>query len=179
MTIRLLTLLLLTSCSTRQDNNSDSYFGHEIDFEKTELSETIDLIQVDDHSIKIITDSLDAVLRTIKQIDTFEQSHYRVYSDTCDQTIVKTWKCKTHKCVATRMTKSKYDWYQTGVKVRLTEFDIFRLEEPRRVTIKLINDREIHEIAINDRIVNVLKESIIKDIETGFEVFQRQKKQCN
>jgi hypothetical protein len=180
MKYRLFIIIFLVSCSKRTQD-TDSPFGHKTSFEKTGLQETIDsLIKELGHGVifKIQTDSVYKLFRVIKSLDKFDSSFFNLYTDTCNQIKSRDWKCKTSKCVTTRLIKRDFGWRQGDIPIRLTEYEIFRLEKPNYVNIKIINGIELHELKVQDKSLDILKESIIQDIEQGFNKFEQQKSLC-
>lgn len=176
----LLIILLLISCSEKIQD-TDSPFGQKISFEKTGLQETIDsLTKGFDHGVafNIQRDSADKLFRALRNLDKFDSSFFYLYADTCDQIKIRTWKCKTSNCVSTRLVKRNFDWRQGNIPVQLTEYEIFRLEKPNYVNIKVINGIELQELMIQDKSLVILKESVLQDIEDGFSKFERQKSKC-
>ena len=173
-------IILLVSCS-KKTQDIDSPFGYKISFEKTGLKEIIDsLIKELDHGVifKIQPDSVNKLFGAIKSLDKFDSSFFNLYADTCDQIKSRTWKCKTSKCIATRLIKRDFDWRQGDIPIRLTEYEIFRLEKPNYVNVRIINGIELHELKVQDKSLDILKESVIMDIEQGFNKFDRQKSVC-
>jgi len=161
--------------------DSDSPFGHKISFENTGLQETIDsLMKGLDHGVifKIQPDSVDKLFSAIRSLDKFDSSFFNLYAETCDQIKSKTWKCITSKCVATRLTKRDFDWKQGDILIQLTEYEIFRLEKPNYINLKIINGIELHELKVQDKSLDILKESVLQDIEKGLNRFDGQKRLC-
>ena len=173
-------IILLISCSEKTQD-TDSPFGQKINFEKTGLQETIDsLTRKFDHGVafNIQPDSVDKLFRAIKNLDKFDSSFFNLYADTCDQIKSRTWKCKTSKCVATRLIKRDFVWRQGDIPIQLTEYEIFRLENPDYVNLKIINGIELHELKVQDKSLDIIKESVMQDIDDGFGKFARQKIKC-
>lgn len=173
-------IIFLVSCSEKTQE-TDSPFGQKINFEKTGLQETIDsLTKGFDHGLafNIQRDSVEKLFRAIKNLDKFDSSFFTLYTDTCDQIKVKTWKCKTSKCVATRLIKRDFDWKQGNIPIQLTEYEIFRLEKPNYVNVKIINGNELHELKVQDESLEIFKESVMQDVEQGFNQFAQQKNIC-
>jgi hypothetical protein len=173
-------IILLASC-TQKKGDSDSPLGHLINFEKTGLRESVDSATLKfDHGygFDIKSDSLEKLFERIRTLDKFDASSYNLYYDTCNKSTARIWKCKTSKCVTTVLVKRDYDWNQNDIQVRLTEYELFRLEKPKYINLKFINDNELHELTVHDKSLNILKEAILQDIEVGFNEFTRQKNKC-
>ena len=102
---------------------------------------------------------------------------------TCNSIDFQTWTSKTNKDTITRIEKVNF---KIGVPledgsrntITFTDFDIYSVDKPKRVTMRIVNDYYLESLRIDGKEISRIAESIPIGLEIAIDKLDSLKKAC-
>ena len=171
-------LVILIACNAKTDEKrANPFFGQITSYKTPGLAvvstRTIKELDNDIHGVLFMSntgknvskDTLSSLLYTISKQDIINRDTYETYKRTCNSVDILTWKSNTHKNVITRVEKiflkAVIPLSDGGRNIiTVTDFDIYSINKPNHVALRVINDYELEYLKIDEVEYTRIAESI-------------------
>ncbi len=188
-------LFILTACNSKpNEKKANLLFGQRISFKSPDLAvsctRAIKTIDNEVHGVSFMSNTgkspsngtVSSLLSEISRYEITNNDNYETYLRTCSKVDFLTWMSKTHKKnVITRIEKVYFKTIiplSHGDKniISITDFDIYSINKPNHVAIRVIDDYELEYLKIDEDEYIRIAESIPAGLDIAMAKFGSAKK---